>query len=313
MKAELLHVVTCVFNPLRLKSRIRHARNSINEWVRDGAKVYLIECVNGERPYELDDLEGVVHIPVRAYGLAWNKENLLNIGISRLPHDAKYIMIADADIHFRKRSWAAETVHALQMHPVIQPWHSAIDLGPNDETIQVHRSFCSLFHEGKPVVPQGPKFWRFDGGPYEYAHTGYCWAFTRRFLEEVGGLIEICGMGSADHHMALGLVGQIDRSYPHGTNQNYIKHLKMWEARATRSANFNLGFVPQTIEHYFHGRKQDRGYVSRWDMFVEHDFDPNTDLKKNTYGVVEFAGNKPELIRSWDNYMRSRREDVESL
>jgi hypothetical protein len=313
MKSELLHVITCVFNPLRWKSRIIHARNSIKEWRDDGAKVYVVECVSGEREYELDDIEGIVHIPVRSYGLAWNKENLLNIGISRLPHNAKYIMIADADVHFRKRSWASETVHALQLHPVIQPWHTCIDLGPNDETIQVHRSFASLHHEGKPVVSNGSKFWRFDGGPYEYSHTGYCWAFTRRFLEEIGGLIEICGMGSADHHMAYGLIGEIERSIPLNTNKNYFNHLKLWEERAERSSNHNLGFVSQTIEHHFHGRKQDRGYISRWKMFIDHDFDPLSDLKKNTYGVIEFSGNKPELTRIWDNYMRSRKEDSGSL
>jgi hypothetical protein len=39
---------------------------------------------------------------VRATTLAWSKENCLNIGISRLPHDAKYIGTFDANIHFRK-------------------------------------------------------------------------------------------------------------------------------------------------------------------------------------------------------------------
>jgi len=313
MKAELLHVVTCVSNPLRWKSRIDCARKAITEWVADGTNVYVVECAFGERDWELTDIPGITHIPVRAYSMAWNKENLMNIGISRLPHDAKYIMVADADIHFRKRNWPAEVVHALQAHPVIQPWHTALDLGPNDETIQMHRSFCSLYHEEKPVIPNGNKFWKFNGGPYDYSHPGYVWAYTRKFLEETGGLIDFCGMGSGDHHMAYALIGEVDTTIPQGTTESYTKLLKMWEDRAVRSANYNIGFVSQTIEHYFHGRKQDRGYTTRWDMFLNHQFDPATDLKKNTYGVVEFSGNKPDLIRSWDNYMRERREDVSSL
>ena len=313
MRADLLHIVTCVSNPLLWSSRIRHARKSITDWIASGAKVYLIECVNGERNYELDDIPGLVHIPVRSYGLAWNKENLLNIALGRLPHDAKYIMMADADIYFRRKDFAEQIVHALQMYPVVQPWHTALDLGPNDEVIQTHRSFCSLYHEGKPVVATTPKFWEFDGGPYKYSHTGFAWAYTRRFLEEVGGLIEICGMGSADHHMACGLISQIEKSLPGECNTNYVNALKRWEARAVRAANYNIGFVPLSIEHYFHGRKQDRAYVSRWQMFLDHDFDPDNDLKKNSYGVIEFSGNKPTLTRMWDNYMRARREDVGSL
>ena len=583
MKNSLLHVVTCISNPLRLKSRIENARKAITEWVQDGANVYLVECATGERDWELADIPGIVHIPVRSYTLAWNKESLINIAINRLPHDAKYIMLADADIHFRKRNWAAETVHALQLYPVVQPWHTAIDLGPNDETVQVHRSFCSLYHEGKPVIPNGPKFWKFNGGPYDYSHclpgdtlvipggginaasarpfkgnlvvirtasgqelscspnhpilsngawvraenlnvgdnvfrhvrgngiagkpyekhtptriedvvcsfrertgmhrttnllpddfdgnfanskvteiwsnrnltskpnaeaielirdlclsgitslqsvfsfingfnpsnfstfasasancsnfssalgshigkhsstnsvgdflsslfssfvpssfssnthsldfnslssrvariradypvssiethadnpsgllhtlstqiesdkiifvgsryydghlydlrtnngyilantllthnTGFLWSFTRKFLEEVGLLLDICGMGSADHHMAYAMIGQVEKSLPGNCAPSYVQALKLWESRAVRSANYSLGFVPQTVEHYFHGRKQDRGYQSRWEMFLKHNFDPVTDLKRNSYGVLEFSG-----------------------
>lgn len=63
----------------------------------------------------------------------------------------------------------------------------------------------------------------------------------------------------------------------------------------------------------FHGRKGDRGYQSRWDMFVKHGFDPHEDLKRNSHGVLEFAGNKPELRREFDRYLQSRNEDINAL
>jgi hypothetical protein len=48
-------------------------------------------------------------------------------------------------------------------------------------------------------------------------------------------------------------------------------------------------------------------------MFLEHGFDPVTDLKRNTNGVLEFAGNKPALERAFDRYLRAREEDVNTL
>ena len=48
-------------------------------------------------------------------------------------------------------------------------------------------------------------------------------------------------------------------------------------------------------------------------MFLEHGFDPTTDLKYNTQRVIEFAGNKPALEQSWDRYLRARNEDTNSL
>jgi hypothetical protein len=313
MRADLLHVVTCVANPIRWKSRIALAREAIRGWIADGANVTLVECAYGDRDHELADIPGVVHVPVRAHTLVWSKECLLNIGIAKLPHGAKFIATLDADIHFRKRGWAAETVHALQIHPVVQPWTDAYDLGPNDEHLSAHKSFCGLWQAGKPVVPTGPRFWKFAGGPYEYSHTGYAWAWTRAFLDQAGGLIEIAGMGSADHHMAYALVGSVDASMPSDkVTPAYANALRRWQIRAVQAANHKLGSVPQTIEHAFHGRKEARGYQSRWDMFLEHGFDPETDLKRNSHGVLEFSGNKPALERAFEAYLRSRDEDIGS-
>jgi hypothetical protein len=309
MRADLLHVVTAVANPIRWESRIRLARESIQEWAADGARVTVVECAYGARPWELADIPDINHVAVRARTLVWNKECLLNIGISRLPPEAHYIGTFDADIHFRKRGWAAETVHALQIYPVIQPWADAYDLGPHDEHMQAHKSFCRQYASGFPVIPDGQDFWKFDGGAYDYPHSGYAWAWTRKALDDVGGLIDIGAMGSGDHHMAMALVGASDRSVPGGTHPSYAAAIRRWQQRAALHINRKLGYVPVTIEHAFHGGKSKRAYTSRWEMFIRHEFNPEADLKRNSYGVIEFAGNKPELERAFDQYLRSREED----
>ena len=313
MRADLLHIVTAIANPHRWESRIRLAKEAIRQWVADGAQVTVVECAYGERRHDLCGVAGITHVPVRARTLVWNKECLLNIGISRLPREAQYIATLDADIYFRRREWAAETVHALQLYPVVQPWSDAYDLGPHDEHIQHHKSFArQLFHD-VPVAQTCAHFWKHDGGPYDYPHSGYAWAWTRDALDYLGGLIEVGGMGSGDHHMALGLAGHAERSMPAATHRTYAEIIKCWETRAAMHVNGKVGFVWGTIEHAFHGRKADRKYIPRWQMFLKHGFDPNVDLKRNSYGVLEFAGNKPALEREFDRYMREREEDVNTL
>jgi hypothetical protein len=110
--------------------------------------------------------------------------------------------------------------------------------------------------------------------------------------------------------MAVASPQRLRKSVPGGTSPTYLAHLLRWQDRAARHINRNIGFVHNTIEHRFHGSKASRGYLSRWDMFVRHGFDPDTDLKRNTFGVLEWAGNKPELIREFDLYLRSRNEDA---
>jgi len=313
---ETLQVVACVSNPLRWQSRIRLARAAVADWLREpNIHVTLAECAYGSRGYDLADIAGpgVTHIPLRATTLAWSKENLLNIAIAQLPGGAQKIATLDADLTFRRAGWATETLAALDLYPVVQPWSTAYDLGPNDEHIQTHTSFASLYHAGGPVVPNANVKWKFYGGPYDYPHPGYAWAWTRRTLDHVGGLFEDGGMGSGDHHMALGMIGQYQASLPGGVSAGYRNAVASWSTRAAAEINGKLGFVHGTIEHPFHGRKGDRGYQSRWSMFLDNGFDPATDLKRNTCRVIEFAGNKPDLERDFDNYLRSRQEDVNTL
>ena len=302
MRADLLHVVTCVANPIRWQSRIQLYRAFEQHMLDSGVRLTTVECQYGERPFECAGMKGVNHVGVRSRSLVWNKEALINIGVGRLPAEAKYIAWLDADIVFRRSDWAAETVQALQQYDVVQPWSDCYDLGPNDEHLQTHRSFCRLFHEGKPIVPS-------DCAGYQFAHPGYAWAATRQALEWTGGLIE-AAMGAGDHHMALALIGRARESVPGGIHPNYLDAILQWQARAERHIARNIGYVPGTIEHQWHGSKEKRGYISRWGILTKHGFDPMADLKRNTHGVPELAGNKPELRRDIDRYFRSRIEDA---
>lgn len=314
--SEILHVVTCVSNPLRWQSRLALARAAVADWLKESAvHITIAECVYGSRGFDLASLasDRVTHVPLRATTMAWAKENLMNIAVASLPGSAAKIAFLDADVTFRRAGWASNTLAALDLYPVIQPWDAAYDLGPHDEHLQVHQSFASVWHAGAPVVADRDKFWLFSGGPYAYPHPGYAWAWQRQTLNRVGGLFDLGGMGSGDHHMALGLIGHAEASLPGGVTASYRNAVRAWGNRAAAEINGKLGFVHGTIEHPFHGRKGDRGYQSRWDMFLEHGFDPTTDLKRNTDQVIEFAGNKPDLERAFDRYLRAREEDVNSL
>jgi len=180
-------------------------------------------------------------------------------------------------------------VHALQLYHIVQPWHQAIDRGPNGEILndgRVFSSFCFQYEQGTPLIPDRHGW----NGNYKrgYPHPGFAWASTRRTLDHTGGLFEFGGMGASDHATALALVGKADRSAPRHTNHCYIEHLLRWQDRIRYALHGRIGYVPNVISHRFHGRKRKRGYLSRWEMFLRHGFDPDRDLKRNSYGVLEW-------------------------
>ncbi len=311
MRADLLHVVTCISNPLRWKSRIDLYKAFERHMLESGVALTVVECALGERPFELNGNPLVNHVGVRHSTFTFNKECLLNIGIQsvvRRDPDAKYVGTLDADIRFRNNGWAIETVHALQRFEVVQPWVTCYDLGPNGEHLELHRSFCDLWQNLRLVV-QGPNA---ANGPYEFGHPGYAWAWRRSALAAVGLLPETGVLGASDHHMALGLIGQVGDSIPGYLSDGYKQPLQKWQDRAARLGK-NIGAVPGTIEHHFHGAKQKRRYIERWAILQKWDFDPRTDLVTNEYGVVELAGNKPGLRMDIERYFSERDEDANTI
>jgi len=410
MRADLLHVVTCYFNPIRWESRLRLYKEFEQRMLDSGVQLTTVECALGERPFEtVGTNPNVNYVPIRAKTILWNKESLLRIGMQRLPEpDWKYVCWADSDITFRQPTWAADTVHALQQYDIIQPWSDAYDLGPNDTHLAVYKSFLNQWWNGKSVVygvdpsnthfqnrvhgveksimhpaqraqmaatgmtaipqtslaemhrernntqhdtkkhhhhknhhhhhsckcddccccppcpPPPPPYygmvskrqaarmpwWKRDGGPHEYPHTGYAWAARRSAIDGVGGLFDLAAMGAGDYHMALALVGYASHSIPGNVSASYKKHLLSWEERALNHVNYNMGYLQGTIEHSFHGAKGNRRYIDRWQIILEHEFDPDVDIIRNAHGVFELCCTKPKLRHDLDVYFRQRNEDA---
>jgi hypothetical protein len=308
MQNSDLHVVCAVFNPIRWASRLALYKNFEQHMLDSGVTLTLVECALGGRPFELAARPHVTHIPVRAKTLAWNKENLINLGIQRLPEGAQRVAWIDADVEFRSADWVIDTLHALEQYPVVQPWSEALDLGPDGSP---------MFIKGSHIQTSFCKVWRHFGQipspPYAYAHPGYAWAARRGALDALGGLIETSGLGAADHQMAMAMVGNITNAIHGETTADYQQYIRAWAKRAEHVVAGRLGYVQGVIEHSFHGEKRKRQYHNRWQILIDHEFSPTTDLRRNAQGVVEFAGNKPELEIDVDRYYRQRDEDQNTL
>ena len=110
-----LHVVTCISNPVRYASRWRLYRRFAETMRTAGVHLVTVELAYGERPFEVTEVGNPDHVQVRlpSSDELWHKENLLNLGISRLPRDWRYVAWIDADIEFHNPDWAKETVEQL--------------------------------------------------------------------------------------------------------------------------------------------------------------------------------------------------------
>ncbi len=262
--------------------------------------MHVVEAAFGDRHHELEESRDGLR--VRINGHAWIKENLIGLGVRHLlPRDWRYVAWVDADVEFRDPNWALNAMHQLQHFPVIQPWQHCADLGPHGNVMKTHTSFGY-------VDQQGIRKQRWSGEPYQYAHSGFAWACTRAFWEQVGGLMEFCPLGSADHHMAWAMTGEVDATIHKKMSPAFFRKCREWQARAVRVTNREVGFSVGRIEHAFHGCKRNRYYRERWQILVDNHFDPDADLACDHQGVVHIVG-KPKLEQAVRRYNRSRLED----
>lgn len=323
-----LHVIAAITNPERYHTRYDLYRRFAAHVQAAGARLTTVEAAFGDRIHRITDDPRVTNIQLRTGHEIWHKENLINIGISRLPADWEYVAWIDADVAFTRPDWAEETVHQLQHFSVVQMFSTAQDLSPAFIPFQTHKGFMfqyhqALTHPGQPLnicTPYMPDKCHMDAtvaSAYkagaatrgEFWHPGFAWAARREAINDLGGLIDWALLGAADHHMALGLVGSAHLSLPGGISAAYRDGVMLWQEKAELHVKRKVGYVDGLLQHYWHGKKRDRRYIERWDILIRNGFDPHLDLKRDHQGVYQLTDRSIRLRDDVRAYFRSRRED----
>jgi hypothetical protein len=340
---RILHVIAVISNPVRYSSRYELFDKFETYMERfPNVRLHTVELAFGDRQfyigskdshlnkYDQRDLAGQTSLlrPVydaegkgqpydsymgermwrqqlRTFEELWHKENMINIGIQNLPNDWEYVAWIDADVTFAREDWVEETLQQLQHHMFVQMFENAIDLGPTGQALKTHNGFVSQYMRNA----------QYKTGYHDW-HPGFAWAARREAIDAVGGIIDTGILGSGDRHMACALVGKVEHSYSGGVHQNYAAILHEWQNRATRHIKRDVGFVPGTVIHQWHGKKVDRQYGSRWKILEDNQFDPMTDIKRDWQGLWQLETNDERQITLRDairRYFRSRNEDSVDL
>jgi hypothetical protein len=152
---------------------------------------------------------------------------------------------------------------------------------------------------------------------YTAWHPGYAWAARREAIDDIGGLYDKSVLGAGDRAMALSFVTKAEQSFHPKTSSAFQKSIMDYQDRCEVALRRDVGYVPGTIVHDFHGKKRDRRYWDRWQILIKNDYRPNVDLKRNSYGIYQLHDDMtPRSIRLRDEiraYFRSRMEDSVDL
>jgi hypothetical protein len=264
-------------------------------------KLYVVELAYGKQKFYVTEKNNSSHLQIQTNEPAlWHKENMINMGVQKLlPKTWKAFAWIDADIEFENANWALDTLKVLNgCRDIVQLFSHAVDMDKHDNAMNIFSSFGFQFTKNRTYGLVGANnLW----------HPGFAWAITRKAYDRIGGLYDSSILGSGDNNIALSLIGKSMKSINNKASNGYKQSVLDYEKNMI---GLRLGYIPGIIRHYFHGSKANRKYAERWQILVDHLYDPNEHVIKNKEGLLIPTSKCPKkLLEDIMRYFAERNED----
>lgn len=309
-----LWAITTYYNPGRYHSRRSNFERFASALRDQQVPLVVVELTPIGHAPEMPANVAHVHLHVRSDAVLWHKERLLNIALGALPAGVQAVCWLDADVIFEQSAWATSAMHALDAHPVLQPFSAVIRLPRNAAPEDYPSSRMGLRlrrgHRSGTWTPSFAAQWqdartRFDGT------TGFAWCARREFLDR-HAFYDRCIVGGADREIAMALVAPPE-DFPDKerriTAPRLLHHIHTWQRAVHQDAQGRLGVLDGAIHHLWHGESEHRRYQDRHQILQSHDYDPIRDVVIDDDGCLAFTEPASGLAQDVARYLLSRRED----
>jgi hypothetical protein len=314
-----MFIACAISNTPRFKRRKELADQFFKRVAATGIDVVICELALGDRQFVYQSGQfgsNFYVLPVRTIEEFWHKENQIRLAIQhgrRNLKGKKRVAWIDADCAPVGRSftdWFKETWHELQHYKFVQMWEWLQSLDYNQAPLGLAApSFVSNYIKfGTPYPDETHK----AAYPLRWGSPGLAWAANLDAYDELGELPDAGVSGAGDwylaHMLCTGLdIPSLDRYTP-----GYRNYWLEYQKRAERWIKRDVGYVKGLYTHFFHGPIKKRSYGTRENILLDNNFDPTTDLKRDSQGLwqLETHDNRTIAIRDGlRQYAKSRNED----
>lgn len=297
-----LYLITALFNVNNKRKELyKNFKNYINKF---GVNLVTIEGVIGEtEEFKVTNRHNNFDIQVRGEHLVWIKENLINIAVSRLPETWKYFVWIDSDLEFLEENWQYVILESFQKYEIIQPFKHIMTLGPDNNQILSHRfSFMYSYVEKLPIDPKYNNIY--------HSQQGFAFGFSRKAYYSLDKIFDYSIVGDGDTLLAYSLINKVDKVLVNGYHPNYLKKIFDYQIKVQKLAKFSLlGYSDLGLKHFFHGYYEDREYITRKYILINHKYDPEKDIYYNNDGLLQIKDHKNAMILDIKKHFEVRSED----
>lgn len=296
-----LNVIAVISNPFLYARRYILMKEFIHriEMEETNVNLCVVELAYGSQKFIITDKHNKNHLQIRTETPFWHKENMINLGVKKLlPKDWKAFAWIDADIEFENNNWALDTLKILNgCKDIVQLFSHAVDMDRNLNTMSVFNSAGYQYTKGLRFSSKGANLW----------HPGYAWAITRSAYDKIGGLYEKAILGSGDNIMMLSLLNKASYGINDESSLNYKNSVLMYQQKMK---TLRFGYVPGVIRHYYHGTKENRRYRDRWQILLNHEYEPDVFIQHDDFGIlIPTESFSQELKDDIMEYFKERKED----
>jgi hypothetical protein len=296
---DKLHVIAVISNPCNYKIRYKLAHQFFQRMEQEKDVIlYIVELVYGNQEFAVTTKGNKRHLQLRGETPLWHKENMINLGIKYLlPSNWKAVAWVDADVEFDNPYWATYALRVLNNgKDFVQLFTNVFDMDIDEQILNIFTGFgyqySKNFKKGK-----GLNYW----------HPGFAWACTRKAYEQIGGILDEGILGSGDNIMCHSFIKQAPQRLKKGMTNEYMDFVK---DKQDKFDGLNLGYIPGTIRHFYHGKKENRNYYGREDILIRHKYEPNTFIKRDSKGLIIPSETCPkEFLKDIMDYFEERNED----
>jgi hypothetical protein len=315
---EILYCIVPYFNYLKSINRRQLFIDFLNKYKDiENLNIIIIEGVFTDEVSDLPtNISGIYkYLSITINDVMWIKENLINIAIKYLPSDWEYVAWIDADIQFLNNNWITDTINKLKQSNILQLFQHAINLGPTGETFKLDDGF--IYSYKTHISDYNNNCLDYYLESYTTWHPGYAWAMNRDFYNKsldynILPIIDYCIIGSNDHHMATAFIYKSSSSYPEQICQEYKDKIIKYE-NFCRSINVSFDYINGTIVHYWHGSLKNRKYNDRWNILIDNNYNPSTDIYCNDKGLFKFTKKGEKFNKIIIKYFYERKEDSNNI
>src|SRR5579859_3015559 len=232
--------------------------------------------------------------------IMWQKERLINYGISLLPDNCTAYAWLDCDIIFDDPEWSVKALKALESYDIIQLFKRVFYLPYGDKHYQRKQNI--MFPGIVNQYNQHSSSWlyRREKKEISFAAPGLAWATRRNTFKDID-IYDRDITGSGDCILADTL---LDSWSLHGYKVKFNDKMKRdildWCGKIKKK-KLTVSHLPVDIFHLWHGHFMNRGYMNRHKIILTHDFDPKVDiiLKNNVY---EWSTDKKQMHQEISQY-----------